>query len=113
MKNATRCTVLISFIEGQSALAVYIKWSSTKTVERLFTYDRDIVCLPKSFVGEEGLIKIPRQHAVCDFLAANHLTGKIRLTSSMSEEDIMNEIRSVFDNPMKHNHCFRFKILQR
>lgn len=80
--------------------------------ERLFTYDRDIMCLPKAFVGNGGLIKIPRKQCVREFLAANSLIGKIRLTSAMSEEEIMDEIRSVFEVPMDRDKLFRFKILQ-
>ena len=38
--------------------------------------------------------------------------GKIHLTSSMSEPEIMNEIRSVFKKPMKSNPNFPFKVLQ-
>ena len=80
--------------------------------ERLFTYDRDIMCLPKSFGGNGGLTKIPRKQCVREFLAVNSLIGKIRLTSAMSEKDIMNEIRSVFEDPMDRDKLFRFKILQ-
>ncbi len=88
------------------------KKSSTPS-ERLFTFDRDIVCLPKSFVEVGGLIKIPRKQRVRDFLATNCLLGKIRLTSVMSESDIWKEIRSVFEEPMDGDRLFRFKILQR
>ena len=36
--------------------------------ERVFTYDRDIVCMPKSSADKDGLVKIPRKK---DFLASN------------------------------------------
>lgn len=85
------------------------KSHATKKAERVFTYDRDIICLPKSSVDEDGLIKIPRKR---EFLASNKLIGKIRLKSSMSECAIMDEIRSVFRKPMKENRLFRFEILQ-
>ena len=71
------------------------KHEKSVSTERLLTYDRDIICLPKSFVGDGGLIKIPRQQHLRDFLATNGLYGKIRLTSAMSEDEIMDEIRSV------------------
>ncbi len=88
------------------------KKKSSAPPERLFTFDRDIMCLPKSLVEIGGLIKIPRKRKVRDFLATNCLIGKIRLTSTMSESDVMNEIRSVFEEPMDDDKLFRFKILQ-
>ena len=88
------------------------KKKHAKNTERLFTYDRDIICLPKSFVEDGGLIKIPRKQHVRDFLASNSLCGKIRLNSAMSEDEIMGEIRSVFKVPMDDDTLFRFKILQ-
>ena len=78
----------------------------------MFTYDRDIICFPKSFTSDDNLIKIPRKQEVRDFLASNNLTGKIRLTSAMTEEEIMSEIRSVFEGPMMYDTKFRFRILQ-
>ena len=47
-----------------------------------------------------------------DFLASNGLMGKIRLCSSMTEAEIMSEIRSVFSVPMRNQSNFAFKILQ-
>ena len=51
------------------------------------------MCLPKSHADADGLVKIPRKK---ELLASNKLIGKIRLKSSMSESEIMEEIRSVF-----------------
>ena len=65
----------------------------------MYTYDRDI-CLPKSYVDDEGLVKIPRQRSAREFLAINELIGKIRLTSAMMEREIMQEIHSVFRGPI-------------
>ena len=45
-------------------------------------------------------------------LGRNGLIGKIRLMSSMSERQIMDEIKSVFRKPMKGKADFAFKILQ-
>ena len=45
-------------------------------------------------------------------LAVKGLAGKIRLTSEMSEEDLMNEVRSVFSIPMGNDAQFPFKFLQ-
>lgn len=86
--------------------------STNKKIERLFTYDRDIVCLPQSFVGKTGLITIPRQREKREFLACNHLCGKIQLSSAMSQDEIYKEIRSVFRRPMDNDSLFRFEILQ-
>ena len=46
-----------------------------------------------------------------EFLASNNLIGKIRLDSSMREEDIMQEITSVFSLPMDKDPLFRFQVL--
>ena len=43
---------------------------------------------------------------------ANKLLGKIQLQSDMSEAQIFNEIRSVFQSPMGCNDEFSFTILQ-
>lgn len=85
---------------------------SSKKMERLFTYDRDIICIPQSFVLKSGLIPIPRQTYKREFLARNKLIGKIRLSSAMSEDDICKEIRSVFSDPMENDPLFKFEILQ-
>ena len=56
-----------------------------------FVYDRDILCLPKSYATSSG-IPIPRSKSVREMLGRNGLMGKIRLSSSLSEEMIMDEI---------------------
>ena len=81
-------------------------------MERMFSYDRDIVCLPRSFANKNGLVQIPRKPSTREFLAANKLFGKIKLTSSMTEQEIMDEIRSVFSGPMNDDAYFQFDILQ-
>ena len=52
---------------------------------RVYTYDRDIICSPKSFLGKDDLFKIPCQASVRDNLASNCLICKIRLHSDMTE----------------------------
>lgn len=64
--------------------------------KKIMTYDKDIWSLPQSF---DGSIPIPRSVKKHSFRCANGLIGKIRLTSEMSEEEIMSEIRSVFEKP--------------
>ena len=68
--------------------------------QRIYTYDRDIICLPKSQLGKDGLVRIPRKKSLRDYLAMNKLVGKIRLTSDMNERAIFREILSVFESPM-------------
>ena len=54
-------------------------------------------------------MRIPRnREALCEA----GLIGRIRLTSDMSEEEIFDEIRSVFKIPMEENKHFEFDILQ-
>ena len=69
------------------------------------------MCLPNSFC-KHGSTYIPRSKQVRDMLGRNGLLGKIRLTSSMTEAEIMDEICSVFEKPMRNNPNFAFKILQ-
>ena len=85
--------------------------SSTSRKEKVYTYDRDIICLPKYYY-QNGTIKIPRKSSEREILATNGLIGKIRLSSEMNEGEIENEIRSVFNGPMQDDPLFDFKILQ-
>ena len=76
-------------------------------------YDRDIICLPKKLAPHShGNIPIPRRPATREMLARNGLIGKIHLESSMTEEEIMDEIRSVFRKSMGGSTSFAFEILQ-
>ena len=80
--------------------------------KRILTYDRDICCLPHSFMRKDGTVPIPRSVKKRTFLCANGLVGKIRLSSEMSEKQIMSEIRSVFEKPFGYDNKFHFDILQ-
>ena len=80
--------------------------------QRVIVYDRDIICLPKSFISDAGRIRIPRNKKDREFLVANKLVGKIQLQSDMSEARIFTEIRSVFQSPMGCDDEFSFTILQ-
>ncbi len=86
--------------------------SIARPKEKLFSYDRDIICL-SSFYCADGAttIKIPRKGSDREFLAKNGMIGKIRFSSDMSERDIFEDIRSVFSRPMNEDHDFQFKIL--
>lgn len=70
------------------------------------------MCLPKSFSSGNNVVKIPRKKDSREYLASNGLVGKIRLKSSMNEDEIMREIRSVFATPMMDDSEFKFSILQ-
>ncbi len=43
-----------------------------KQIGKLFVYDRDIVCLPKSYEGATSskVVKIPRSKAIREYLAS-------------------------------------------
>lgn len=60
---------------------------------------------------KNGTIKIPRSSDSLEYLCRNGLKGKIRLVSTMTEEEIMEEIRSVFKHPF-NNQEFSFDILR-
>ena len=82
----------------------------TTKQSRNIVYDRDIVCLPNSFLAD-GKVTIPRS-GLREELASNGLIGKIRLYSSMNEAEIFDEVRSVFRGPMNDKEDFKFTILQ-
>ena len=81
--------------------------SSQQPKERVYTYERDIICLPHSFAGK--LIKIPRNR---DALSESGLVGKMTLSSNMTEDELFSEIRSVFRGPMGGSADFPFQVLQ-
>ena len=53
------------------------------------------MCLPKSLSTASGVIKIPRGSKAREYLASRGLIGKI-YASSMTQDDIFDEIRLVF-----------------
>ena len=73
-------------------------------------WDRDIVCIPKAD-GEASPISFPRGKSRAK-LAAKRLIGKIRLTSTMSENEMEKEVRSVFKCQMHNREDFPFVFLQ-
>ena len=81
-----------------------------KKKAKVSTWDRNIMCLPKS-LGNEGEIIIPRAASRAE-LASKGLTGKIHLESWMNEQEVMSEIRSVFQGPMNSDPAFPFSVLQ-
>ena len=81
--------------------------ASNQPKERVYTYERDIICLPCSC--DAKVIRIPRNR---DALSESGLVGKITLSSNMTEDELFSEIRSVFRGPMGGNEDFPFTILQ-
>lgn len=75
--------------------------------QRVYVYDRDIICLPRTYGG-----LIPRRNNDRKFLVANKLIRKVQLKSYMTESEIFQEIRSVFKTPMGYDKRFRFTVLQ-
>ncbi len=61
------------------------------------------MCIPNFNTKAGNVVRIPH---------GKGLIGKIRLQSSMEEDEKMREIRSVFSVPMDHDNDFRFQILQ-
>ena len=87
------------------------KDTKSKRKSAATTYDRDIICLTKQFMKKDGTLKIPRSANSLEYLCRHGLRGKIRLSSTMSEEEIMSEIRSVFKRSFNDEE-FLFDILQ-
>lgn len=77
------------------------------------TYDRDVLCLPRSRqnISIGGNIKYPRGK-YRSLLASSGLIGKLNLTSEMSDINVLKEIRSMFKGPMRDNADFPFVYLQ-
>lgn len=73
-------------------------------------WDRDIICLPKITDGSATL-PFPRGKYRTK-LGERGLIGKIRLMSSMSIDEVEEEVRSVFRRPMGGRSDFRFHFLQ-
>lgn len=88
------------------------KAKKSKTVQ---VWDRDIICLPLSrrnySSNSNASIAYPRGRYRSE-LGSMGLIGKIHLTSEMTEEDIKQEIRTVFQGPMGGDLEFPFVFLQ-
>ena len=82
--------------------------------ERIFTYERDIVCLPSWYKSKMSgnCLPIPRGNESRQYLARHGLLGKIILTSDMTELQIFKEVSSVFNDSFGGRENFRFLILQ-
>ena len=83
--------------------------SSSKRSKAIQCWDRDIVCLPHSC--SDSKLSYPRGKYRTK-LGEKGLIGKMRLMSSMSVEEVENEIRLVFKQPMGGRNDFPFDFLQ-
>lgn len=80
----------------------------TSNSTKLFTYERDIICLPSTFENN-GNVRIPKGVAR-EYLGRNGLIGKVVINSSMNQNEIYDEIRSIFRAAMSYKK--NFKLLQ-
>lgn len=79
---------------------------------KVITWDREVVCLPKSYMelfGSDGVLPIPRKKK--DILASFDLVGKLHLESNWTAAEVVEEINSTFSEIMKDENC-NFKFLQ-
>lgn len=83
---------------------------SKKTKSKVHSYDRIIICLP-NFMRKGDTVSIPRSLESREFLGRNKLIGRIHLDSNM-EDEIFDEIRSVFQVPFGNSSSFQFEVLQ-
>ena len=77
-------------------------------------YERDIILLPSHFANEDNgkkCIRIPRGE-VREYLSSNNLLGKITLDSTMTQQEIFDDIRETFQKPMRNKADFDFIVLQ-
>ena len=83
----------------------------SKRSSKVVTWDREIICLPncyKSLFSSNGVLPIPRKKK--DILASYGLVGRLHLESDWSEGDVLEEIRSTFQDSIHDSN--RFKFLQ-
>ncbi len=87
-----RYGALLSFLQRRSFNAGKKKEKVSKIVQ----YNRDVICLPSSYASNGvNSICIPRGKQLTQ-LAEKGLQGKVTLNSSMSEEEVRQEIGSIF-----------------
>lgn len=99
--------VLPSFLKRRRSNAE--RTANIKRAKPVQCWDRDIICLP----DEHGVSRVPYPRGKYRAkLAALGLIGKIRLLSSMTVQEVENEIRSVFKKPMGSIADFPFQYLQ-
>lgn len=105
-----KCTT--SFLKRKGFVGKSVPPKKQKAVT---SWDRDIICLPQTRKLQKhdspNVISYPRKKFRAQ-LAAWGLIGKLHLTSDMTVDDVVAEVRSVFKGPMSNNDSFRFTFLQ-
>lgn len=86
----------------------FLKKKKPKAVA-IQVWDKDILCLPRDYVSNPQDIPIPRGKSRL-FLNKQGLTGKVRLTSDMEEEEVRGVMCSVFSERMGNRTNFQFKV---
>ena len=104
--SRSACNVLPSFLKRKLKTGE----STCKRPKTLQCWDRDIVCLPQTFATKSP-IPFPRGKSR-DNLSRLDLIGKVRLLSSMSVQDVQDEVRSTFSKAMGDRKDFPFIFLE-
>ena len=105
----TAAMILPSYLKRKRKADGRAAESRSKQPKSVQVWDRDIVCLPKTELNNN--ISYPRGKFRTK-LGESGLIGKIRLTSTMTEEEVEEEVRSVFRGPMDGRSDFPFSFLQ-
>ena len=95
-----------------SVLGKQRRKSTVAKPSKLITWDREVVCLPKSYMdlfASNGLLPVPRKKK--DVLASFDLVGKVHLESDWTAAEVVAEIKSIFNEKLKDDDT-NFKFLQ-
>ena len=86
--------------------------STVQKPSKVITWDREVVCLPKSYMdlfASDGVLPVPRKKK--DILASFDLVGKVHLESDWTAAEVVAEIQSIFSEKLRDENC-DFKFLQ-
>ena len=106
--------ILPSFLRRRSVSDLNASASrGTKKPKVVKSWDRDVICLPLTVQNKQQghNMAFPRGRYRAS-LAQYGLIGKLWITSDMTEDDVANEILSIFKVPMKNQSNFPFVYLQ-
>ena len=108
MHSVTSYSIPLPSIIGKRRKVRTVSKKPPKTA-KFTTWDRTIVCLPKSYAELGSTIAVPRKKRA--ILAQKGLIGKIHLESDWSEEELFAEVRSVFNEVTGDDTNFPFTLL--
>ena len=108
------CSLPLTSILGRNRSRRSAAGGPRPKVAKITTWDRTIVCLPKSYLDIDGSshggqIAIPRKRR--GILSQYGLIGKIHMESNWTETELMDEVRSVFKSSMGGQLDFPFEFL--